>query len=514
MKAVMNYYCTVLTLLLADNLGKNVMWNTWGPKKRTQKAVTSTQVVDGVSKEVTTYQYYDTDKYTSDEIDKYDDYIWYPQFYDMDTELGCDNSGNIRFDVDSEMEKGVFNTSGSVLWTKFRRVFATEIKAAYQALRTDSTTNSTLTYSSLSKYYFQNQIKKISESNYNYDMMNKYLNTETKRGYIYMCHGSQYEYLKRWIDQRLYFLDTYFSIGSDSAKSGTVRVEYNDYKTVPVTFNIKTYKPAYVKVKFFNTAEDVSEAESGTVFKKVPRDATVQFQKYVKTATDQEVLIYDAPNIKSFGDVSLYSPKNVLVEEMTHLTDLSVGTTDNPNPNLIQLQLGNNTYLTSLIAESCTAMTTQLDLSKCNNVSYVSTLGSKIPYVQFNQSGCSLSTAHFGASTTLVDIRNCPLLTQLTFESMTQLTTLKIINCPNLLGTAMDANHKGWFYYNVLNGWQPTKTSTEIYLKGFGELEDFQFLDATASICQKLEQLYASQNSSYTLANLQAYIAKQVYLGG
>jgi hypothetical protein len=507
--AVLDYYCVVLTLLMADNLGKNVMWNTWGPKAKVKRDIVST------NNTVVTTGYVNPEgyEYTADEMRKYDNYIWYPQFYDMDTELGCDNSGNIRFDVDAEMEKGVFNTSGSLLWTRFKKAFSDEILAHYKKMRTESADHSSLTYNSLCKYYLTNQILKISQSNYNYDMFNKYLNTEEKRGYMFMCHGSQEEFLMRWIEQRLYFLDTYFQIGTDSGVSGTIRVEYNDYATVPVSFAIKTYKPAYVKVVFFNTAADASAAESGTVFKKVPRDATVTFEKYVKTATDQEVLIYDAPNIKTFGDVSRYSPKTVMVSTMTHLTDLSVGSEAYPNPNLTDLTLGNNSFLTSVKAEYCTAMTSTLSLATCNNIQSVSTLGSKIPYVSFNKNGCALSVATFGSSTTMVDIENCPLLKSISFQSMAKLSTLRIINCPKLLGTDMSAN-KGVFYYNVLNTWKPTNLSTEIYLNGYGELADYSLLDNCANICASLASSYLESKPTATDDDIETYIKSKIYFAG
>lgn len=122
--------------------------------------------------------------------------------------LSLDNSGNIRFDTDIEMTQGVFNTSKSVLWTKFSRVFATEIRDRYIELRKDK-----FTIDNFMKYYYEDQISKIPEMDYNKNFYNKYLATKDRQAYLFMMHGRQYEYMYKWIDERLYFLDTYWSYG-------------------------------------------------------------------------------------------------------------------------------------------------------------------------------------------------------------------------------------------------------------------------------------------------------------
>ena len=74
-ESVIRYYIFVMVMGLVDSLGKNA------------KLVT------------------------------YDGIKWYFEFYDMDTSLGLDNTGAVKYDVDIEMNPDEFNTSESRFWT-------------------------------------------------------------------------------------------------------------------------------------------------------------------------------------------------------------------------------------------------------------------------------------------------------------------------------------------------------------------------------------------------------------
>ena len=71
-----------------DSRGKNCMMASWGP------------------------------------LEKGGDYIWYPIFYDIDTQLGINNTGipSFEYNVDATEDKN-FSTSDSVLWNNFYKYF-------------------------------------------------------------------------------------------------------------------------------------------------------------------------------------------------------------------------------------------------------------------------------------------------------------------------------------------------------------------------------------------------------
>lgn len=69
------------------------------------------------------------------------EYIWYPIFYDIDTQLGINNTGipSFAYNVDATEENN-FSTSDSILWNNFYRFFKTTwMLPKYQNLRQIST---------------------------------------------------------------------------------------------------------------------------------------------------------------------------------------------------------------------------------------------------------------------------------------------------------------------------------------------------------------------------------------
>ena len=107
------YFIMTEFLIQYDSRGKNMMIGTWGP-----------QEVGG-------------------------EYIWYPLFYDIDTQLGVNNSGVPSWEYyDEPTKQGDFSTSGSVLWNNFYTCFQNTIKDTYLNLRKNN-----LTYEKLNGYY-------------------------------------------------------------------------------------------------------------------------------------------------------------------------------------------------------------------------------------------------------------------------------------------------------------------------------------------------------------------------
>ena len=82
------YFIITEVLELYDSRGKNCMMVSWGPKSANGE------------------------------------YIWYPIFYDMDTQLGINNTGipSFSYNVDAT-EEGNFSTSDSILWNNFYKAY-------------------------------------------------------------------------------------------------------------------------------------------------------------------------------------------------------------------------------------------------------------------------------------------------------------------------------------------------------------------------------------------------------
>ena len=83
-----------------DSRGKNCMMASWGPQKENGE------------------------------------YIWYPIFYDIDTQLGINNTGIPSFEYYvNATQDGCYSTNDSVLWGNIYRCFLDDIKTYYQNLR-------------------------------------------------------------------------------------------------------------------------------------------------------------------------------------------------------------------------------------------------------------------------------------------------------------------------------------------------------------------------------------------
>lgn len=105
-----------------DSRGKNAMFASWGPQKDNNENI---QYIKNGETEIRTQ---------SNSC-----YIWYPIFYDIDTQLGINNTGIPSFEyyVDAT-EDGTFSTNDSVLWNNFFTFFKDKVVDKYLQLMNKS----------------------------------------------------------------------------------------------------------------------------------------------------------------------------------------------------------------------------------------------------------------------------------------------------------------------------------------------------------------------------------------
>ena len=132
MEYCMVYYIMTELLLQFDSRGKNMMFSSWGPMKEGG------------------------------------DYVWFPIYYDVDTQLGVNNSGIPSWEYNVEPSTGfnnaggarAFSTANSLLWLNFHASYVedkpNDIRSAYRRLRANN-----LTIPKLNGYYnFDYEISK------------------------------------------------------------------------------------------------------------------------------------------------------------------------------------------------------------------------------------------------------------------------------------------------------------------------------------------------------------------
>lgn len=338
------------------------------------------------------------------------------------------------------MQAGIFNTSNSNLWTKLQRVFDAEIKAEYAKMR-----QAKFTEENLMKYLYGEQISQIPQRNYNLDMQNKYLNFGNQ--FLHALHGNGYSHMKRWVRERLFFLDTLLDYTVSSADYITIRAN----KQGSVYLDIQTYVPMYARIKWRDEANN-----TGTQIKKINRGETVRFNYVMPTATDQEVLVYGGRYLKDVGDLTNLQPTTLLISKAPKLTRLICTN----NPNLINTDLSSCTMLQEIDLHGCTMLgggigsTPTLNVQKCTNLRRINIYDTQLTAIYTNTSGGNIQEINYPFTVQTVQIHNQPNLKSIGIpvhfinngnpsnRFATSLVSVDIANCTNL--TSMVKN-----YYEV-----------------------------------------------------------------
>lgn len=432
------YFVQVFTFAMVDNLGKNMMLNTW------------------------------------------DGEIWYPTFYDMDTMLGLTNTGNLAIPAHAEIKEGYFNTSQSQLWTKLQRNFKAEIQERYRKMR-----ESHYTYENILKIYEDEIAGKIGARYYNLDMESKYFPFGTE--YIHMCHGNRLEHFKQWIKDRLLFCDTYFEY--DKYTKSTVTFRCN--KAGDITFRLKTYSPQYVTVKFRNTGAS-TEGDDGTQVRKlVSSDDYTEFTGRVNTNTDQEIIITNAEYLMEIDGIQRINTSFVNVGNATKLTQINCAN----STKLKSLQLSNNKLLQKVDVSNCPILGTEtstLNVSKCDNLKELNCSGTQIRSILFNPDGGAFKKINASRSSlTEFIIANQEFLNDINLEGCSNLATFSVDNCNNLTGITMPNTKVSAFTIRNCDN----ITTLDLSNNSFLETLD---LDG----CPNLKTLNLSGTNSYRLTNL------------
>ena len=317
---------------------------------------------------------------------------WYFQVYDADTTCGLNNSGFLLFGTDIEMgDENVFNTTGSRLWQRVVLLFQEELKAQYALMR-----QGRFTVDNIMKYLYGEQISQIPATYYNKDMQTKYLNFGSS--YLYALHGSGEKHLKKWIRERLMYVDTLLGYMVSSSDYITIRSNKLGY----VYLDIQMYIPMYVTVKWRDEA-----GGTGIQTKRVAKGETVRFEYNMPTETDQEILVYAGHYIKSLGDLSNLQPSTLLIANANRLTEITCH-----SPHLINTDLSECKMLQKIDISDCTALGTGigaqpiLNIQNAKYLRYLDTRNTQLTAIYTMQSGSNLEEIYYPKTIQTVELMN------------------------------------------------------------------------------------------------------------
>ena len=386
----LKYLIVTLVFGLVDNLGKNAMMNTW------------------------------------------DGQIFYPNFYDIDTAMGVDNVGQLVHDYDIEIgDTGAYATAESWLWKNILEFFTVELEELYGSMRTN-----VLSYENILEYLYEQQISKISESQYNADAFAKYIGITTQ--WLFMAQGTTLEHKKRWLTQRLAFLDSKFKYLGYISNSIVLRMNLPEGAPDP-SIEVTYIITQYAGVKF---------GEAYTKYGKTPANVPITITAPITeinqgggAITFMETSIHGSQWISKLGNVSHLYPSFVSIELAPRIEELLVGSIEEgySNPNLTTAAIGSNTYLKKVDFRNCINLgsdpdgTQVLDLSGATNIKEVLLGNTALKGVSF-ASGSSANLIQLPSTITELILRNMNDITNegLELQGVSNLKTFWTENIDNL----------------------------------------------------------------------------------
>lgn len=338
--------------------------------------------------------------------------------YDMDTAIGIDNQGALTYgysleDIDKIGTENVFNGQNSVLWINVRAAFYNELASMYFDLRS----NGALSYE-LIESMFENHQNKWSEAIFNEDSWFKYIDplvNDNDDNYLSMALGSKAEQRKWWLYNRFRYIDSKYSAGDTLSDYIMIRPG-----AVDSGITITPYADIYASIKWDNDIAIERATHGQPVTLPCP---------YIQ-AGNNVVSILNASQLASVGDLSGFKCRSANFSMASRLQYIKVGDGSNgyQNPNLLELNIGNNLLLSTVDARNCTSLNTPIDLSGASNIEHVYFDGTIIPSVSLPVGGI-LKTLRLPSTITNLTIRNQPSITTFYMPSYSNIETLRLENC-------------------------------------------------------------------------------------
>lgn len=408
--AMLYFYLVTLRYSMIDNRAKNVFPH-WAKHYITQEEATT--MGDKA-------KYYTIDDDAAALHNGYRFDLW---AYDMDTQLGINNSGELSFPYGKEdtdyKEEGnpssgyVFNAAESVLWCRIRDIFTQELRNMYQSVDSNCWSDSHL----INEYEaWQNQ---FPEELWRIHYERLYIRTYragTVRFLNEMMNGRGKYHLRQWERDQHIYMGTKF-LHTD-VKSDQIMFRCNTPKKVVVkpdyTLRIIPYSDMYISVLYGNSPETTQvRAKAGQEY---------EITTNLTNMDDTAILIYAASRIEALNDLSACYIHDNDFSKASKLKTLIIGnnTAGYQNTFMTSLNMGNNTLLETLDIRNCPNLTGSVNLSACENLINLYADGTIVTSVLFANHG---KIAHASLPSSI---------NTLTLKNLKDLTDLKVAGYDNL----------------------------------------------------------------------------------
>ena len=343
--------------------------------------------------------------------------------YDMDTQLGINNSGELVFPYGKEdtdyKEDGkpssgyVFNAAESTLWCRIRDLMQPQLRNMYQSVDANCWSDTHL----INEYKaWQNQFpEELWRLHYDRLYFRTY-RAGTVRFLQEMMNGRGIYHLAQWERDQHAYMGTKF-VHTD-VKSDQIMFRCNTPKQAVVkpdyTLRIIPYSDMYISVLYGNSANPTQvRAKAGQEY---------EITTNLTNMDDTAVLIYCASRIQALNDLSACYIHDNDFSKASKLKTLIIGSDKEGYQNsfLTNLNMGNNTLLEELDVQNCPNLTGSINLSACENL------------LKLNASGTIISSVSFATHGKITHAYLPSTINTLTFRDLQNLTDLVIPSYENL----------------------------------------------------------------------------------
>lgn len=408
-----------------------------------------------------------------------------PRPYDMDTQVGLNNSGGDTINISAEISPilsptGItgsykdsakvsnintdknhiryndYNTKNSKFWNAFATYFKMELIRDYTQLR--------------ESYYDINWINDtvnsitsdiIGESFYNKDAGAKYMSQtyykndgSIESSMLIRLNGNRDNRYRQVMQQRMIFTDTWFGYTGENSLNSSISLRSHapDMKITSVQIGISVYSPCYVRI-------DIASGSDAVIIAYIDPNERYEYGSDIYegvlftmpiASSDKEITIHAAGNIKSINHMENLYLSRFDCGNAKKLTSINISS----SISLHTLTTGANTYLRNLNVSNSTNLEGQIDLSKCENIQEINISNTNITTIQipegsalkkFNAKNCKLTNIEFKDLQFLNDINlngcnnissytinNCPSIKEIDTTQYSNLKEIEINQCNNL----------------------------------------------------------------------------------
>ena len=395
---------------------------------------------------------------------------WMPIFYDMDTMLGLNNSGQLVYSYDVEDdEANLFNlaatyksTQYSVLWCNFKDAFGDDIKTMYHNLRKQKVFN----LGTFLKLYNERQGDAWDEIYLNEDADYKYIDPlvsgyevyfdpegniitkaeadktpgstkKTAQDYLYAAQGSRSQHRAYWLQRRFDYLDSKYdynaiAIGT-SASVLNVRLSSEIQKS-SLPFNaVYSFTPKYnqyVTLSYQNADESSSAGKVGPT--RLYENETKDVAMPLESAKDQEAYFWGIENMKDIGLQADKYYQKFIINKPLNVTSLDIGTFikgwendglgEKDKFTISSDETVLLPFLEKLNVQNCTKLKDVLSLANCPYLQEVYAYGTNYPTIKFFEGG-NLKHVELPATTSSLTLKG-----QLYFDTFSKRSDEEVDN--------------------------------------------------------------------------------------